>query len=82
MTDRIRTLTVILDRDMRADDVEHVFEAIKMVKFVAEVKLGKPVDIDQIVALSDFRTSAANALVDAVLAIARGESFTYTPKKS
>lgn len=38
MTDRVRHLTVVLDRDMRDDDVKVVVEAIRMIKFVAAVR--------------------------------------------
>jgi predicted proteasome-type protease len=37
MTDRVHALTVVLDRDMRDDDVQVVIDAIKMIKFVASV---------------------------------------------
>lgn len=35
MTDRIRRLTVILDRDYREDDVQRIIDAISMVRGVA-----------------------------------------------
>ena len=38
MTDRIRTLTVVLDQDYRDDDAEPILEAIRMVKCVAGVE--------------------------------------------
>ena len=37
MTDRIRVLTVVLDRDYRDDDVQEIVNAIKMTKGVADV---------------------------------------------
>lgn len=37
MTDRIRSLTVVLDNDYRDDDVQEVINAIKMIKGVLEV---------------------------------------------
>ena len=37
MTDRIHALTVVLDRDMRDDDVECVVDAIRMIRFVASI---------------------------------------------
>ena len=37
MTDRIKGFTVVLDRDMRDDDVEAVADAIRMIKRVATV---------------------------------------------
>lgn len=41
MTDRVRTLTVLLDEEMRTDDIERVVSAIQMVKRVSAVKLGE-----------------------------------------
>lgn len=38
MTDRYGALTVILDRDIREDDAEHLMNAIRMMRGVAEVK--------------------------------------------
>jgi len=37
MSDRIRTLTVVLDKDYRDDDCEHIINAILMVKGVISV---------------------------------------------
>lgn len=37
MTDRIRTLTVVLDKDYRDDDVQAITDAIEMVKGVIKV---------------------------------------------
>ena len=58
MTDRIRTLTVILDRDMRDDDVEVVKQAVQMVKRVASVQNGEVVGGDEhmrrTIALNEF----------------------------
>lgn len=39
MTDRIKGLTVTLDRDYRDDDVEAIVDAIKMIKGVIDVEL-------------------------------------------
>ena len=38
MTDRIHALTVILDQDVRDDDVQPVIDAIRMVKHVISVE--------------------------------------------
>ena len=45
MTDRVRTLTVVLDQDMRVDDVEIVTSAISMIRHVQSVTTGTPVDM-------------------------------------
>ena len=45
MTDRIRTLTVQLDKDYRDDDAQSILDAIKMIKGVTNVELGDPIDM-------------------------------------
>lgn len=42
MTDRTRYLTVILDKDVRVDDVEEVVAALKMIRCVEDVRIGLP----------------------------------------
>jgi len=37
MTDRIHSLTVVLEKNIRVDDVQCVVDAIKMVRCVSEV---------------------------------------------
>ena len=46
MTDRVQTLTVALEDDIRVDDVEYIVNAIRMIKYVKHVELGKPVNMD------------------------------------
>lgn len=43
MTDRIRTLTVILDHDVRTDDAEVIIAAIRALRGVEDVVAGPPV---------------------------------------
>lgn len=38
MTDRVKGLVVTLDQDIRTDDVEAIISAIRMVKYVVDVK--------------------------------------------
>lgn len=38
MTDRFNTLTVVLEKDIRDDDAEHILTAIRMVRGVLSVK--------------------------------------------
>ena len=38
MTDRYFALTVLLDRDIREDDAEHILHAIRMIKGVLKVE--------------------------------------------
>lgn len=44
MTDRIATLTVILDDEYRVDDAEHIINAISMTKGVHKVVKGEVCD--------------------------------------
>ena len=38
MTDRVDRITITLDRDMRVDDVEHLTNALRCMKYVADVE--------------------------------------------
>ena len=42
MTDRVRILTVALDREVRVDDLEAILTAIRMIQGVEAVIPGKP----------------------------------------
>jgi hypothetical protein len=53
MTDRIHALVVVLDHDIRSDDIEPVIAAIKMIRCVADVKME----------VADLETYAARARV-------------------
>ena len=44
MTNRVESLTVVLDKDYRDDDVQEIAQAILMIKGVVKVHLGEPVD--------------------------------------
>lgn len=39
MTDRVKGFTVVLEEDIRVDDVRPIVEAIQLIKGVADVKL-------------------------------------------
>lgn len=55
MTDRVVSLTVILDQEYRVDDVERIVDAITMVRGVAEVKLGPVANVDTYWAINKNR---------------------------
>jgi hypothetical protein len=38
MTDRIHALTVVLEKDFRDDDCQHIIDAIKMIRHVVSVE--------------------------------------------
>lgn len=46
MTDRVRTLTVLLEQDVRTDDVECIVDAVRMIRGVQHVRLGPVVGIE------------------------------------
>lgn len=72
MTDRVSTLTVVLERDMRDDDVQIVAEAIKMIRFVASVE-SNVVDVAEYTARQRVRFEIERKLVKTVVAICRNE---------
>lgn len=43
MTDRVQSLTVYFEEDMRSDDAQTLVDAISMLRNVAKVELGQPV---------------------------------------
>lgn len=64
MTDRIRSLTVILENDTRTDDVESVTDAIRMVRGVHSVTLGKPVNLTDLTARIQARSELRKKIGD------------------
>lgn len=64
MTDRIRTLKVLLDRDYRADDAEPIRNALRMVRGVQRVEDGEAVGIDEHLARNAALHDFAAALFD------------------
>lgn len=66
MTDRVRTLTVVLDRDYRTDDVEGIVDAIRMTKGVAKVDLGDATSGDDYVSRATFYVDVGADLVKLV----------------
>lgn len=55
MTDRINALTLVLNRDIRDDDIEFLRQACMALKFVTAVKLNVA-NIDQFVAETRVQT--------------------------
>jgi hypothetical protein len=53
MTDRVHALTVVLDKDIRDDDVQVIIQAIQMIRHVADVSAH----------VADLETYAARARV-------------------
>lgn len=67
MSDRVQSLTIVLDKDYRTDDVEHIVAALRMVRGVADVTLGPVMDINAYTArettLREFITGQIEFLV-------------------
>lgn len=66
MTDRVRSLTVVLDRDTRTDDVQIVVNAISMIKGVHLVTLGVPVKYDDFMARAAVAAEMRGSLIDTI----------------
>ena len=68
MTDRIRTITVALDRDIRDDDVQPILDAIGMIKCVAHVT-PNVVDYGDYAARSSLAHNVQRKMYEAIDAI-------------
>lgn len=79
MTDRVRTLTVVLDRDYRDDDAESIVNAIQMVKGVGSVTT-EVVDLAQHQARLSLSIAMRNRLYECVAAIFDGKEIAITEK--
>ena len=66
MTDRIRTLTVVLDADYRDDDLESLLTAIKMVRGVDDVQFGEVVNYKDWIARRAVKTELQHELLKAI----------------
>jgi hypothetical protein len=72
MTDRISALTVVLNQDIRSDDVEVITNAIRMIRGVASVDLNV-VEPREHIARERVRSDIESKLRTAVTTICRGE---------
>jgi hypothetical protein len=69
MTDRVRTVIITLRQDTRTDDVECIVQALRMVKGVAEVRVGEPVSMDDEHARSVVRSEVSEKLHAAIQSV-------------
>ena len=65
MTDRYNALTVVLDRDMREDDAEHLINAIRMLRGVLSVNPNVS-DLQDHVAIMRVKRELTQKLYDAL----------------
>lgn len=65
MTDRIHSFTVVLDQDIRTDDVEAIVRAIEMIRHVADVR-PHVADMNTHTAYVRARSDLAGKLYDAL----------------
>lgn len=64
MTDRIKALTVVLDKDYREDDVEAIITSIKMTRGVLSVIPKIVIGIDEHVAYMRIKNKVVNKILD------------------
>ena len=65
MTDRIKGLTVVFDKEYRDDDAESIINAIKMVKGVGDVQ-SHVADMDHYMAVSRARMELGSKIIDVI----------------
>lgn len=73
MTDRVQSLTVMLDGPIRTDDVQAIVDAISMVKGVAKVELGEVMDPVAYFARQQASMDLANRIHDLLRDFALGK---------
>lgn len=64
MTDRVVSLTVILDQEYRVDDVQRIIDTIHMIRGVAHVEKGPVASVDTWFALSNVRREILPKIID------------------
>lgn len=66
MTDRIRSMTILLDKDYRVDDAAAISDAIVMIRGVSKVVFGEPTkgDMDVWQAKHELRKQMYELLKD------------------
>lgn len=74
MTDRIRHVTVTLDRDYRDDDVEVILNAIRQIRGVGSV-VPKVVELADILARETVRSDIEGKLHDAITGVFRSDAI-------
>lgn len=65
MTDRLHSLTVVLDGDVRSDDAEPLLRAISLLRGVLSVK-GNVADLDSYVALQQARNEIRAGIMEVI----------------
>jgi hypothetical protein len=81
MTARVQTLHVTLDKEYRTDDVQAIVRAIEMVKGVAKVNLGEPMDIQDYMARQTV-FHEFNMMMYELLSAARENTETFQQVKA
>lgn len=65
MTDRVHSLTVVLDQDIRTDDVQGIIDAILHLRHVATVNT-HVADVNSVMALSRARLELRKKIFEAL----------------
>lgn len=71
MTDRIHSITIVLDRDMRIDDAESLLKALRHFRNVIDV-IPNVADTTALMAEARARRDATDAMLEAVEKMRRG----------
>lgn len=66
MTSRVRTLTVVLENDVRTDDAETIAQLLRRIQGVCSVTPGPVVDVNDLIARSQVRRKLANEILDLI----------------
>jgi hypothetical protein len=64
MTDRVRSLSVLLDNEYRVDDVQVIIDAIAMIKGVSKVERGPISDYADRLSIEVAKTELAKKMWD------------------
>lgn len=80
MTDRVRNLTVVLDRDVRTDDLEVIVAAINMIKGVHSISWN-PVNGDDYVNRQVLKSDFHSKLLKCIAAVLGGDDVSINGEK-
>lgn len=80
MTDRVRSFTVILDKEYRVDDFESILNAVSQIRGVAAVE-PKVIDSRDRIALITAATAIRSQLYRCISAVVEGQVITIGGEK-
>jgi len=80
VTDRVQALTVVLDKDIREDDVEAIVKTIEMVRGVATVSADHIANPEDWMARERVRRELSQTMLEVFWAIMDGRKVHVEPK--